>query len=140
MVFVMVDTLVWEKVMLDSYSKLLGVPYRKNGRDLNGLDCLGLVLLINKERNINMPDYVTPDDNMIYQLVMEGKELVEKLDNPESGCIVLFNVRNYLFHIGIVLEDCASFIHIIQKRNVCKEKLNHDFWKHRIEGFYRWKV
>ena len=93
--------------MSELYSKLLGVPYKKGGRDLSGLDCIGLVLLLNKENGINMPDYITPnEDNMIYQLVMEGKELVEKLDEPEPGCIVLFRIRPMYFHMGIVLDDC----------------------------------
>ena len=126
--------------MSDLYSKLLNVPYKKNGRDFTGLDCLGLVLLVNKDKGIDMPDYVTPDkDSFIYQMFMGIKPRLEKLGQPEADCILVFKMRHYYFHIGIILEDCETFLHILENRNVCKEKLNHIAWRNRIEGFYRWK-
>lgn len=124
--------------MSDLYSKLIGVPYKRNGRNLDGLDCLGLVLYEHKQRGITLPDYITPNtDSMIYDMVMEEKQLFKELSKPENGCIVVFKVRSYSFHVGIMLDD-IRFLHIIQHRNVCIEKLTHPFWKDRIEGFYKW--
>ena len=40
-----------EKEIVDKY---LGVPYLHHGRDLNGTDCWGIIILINKERNIEL--------------------------------------------------------------------------------------
>jgi cell wall-associated NlpC family hydrolase len=125
--------------MLDSYSKLLGVPYKKDGRDLTGLDCVGFLMLCYKEDGINIPEYITEnEDSIIYQTIIEDKKLVERINYPEYKSTVLFAMGPYRYHVGIVLEDCLNFIHVIQKRNVCKERLDHVFWKDRIEGFYRW--
>jgi cell wall-associated NlpC family hydrolase len=125
--------------MSDLYSKLLGVPYKKNGRDYDGLDCYGLIQLYYREKlGIYLPEYVTPEnDNMVSQIVMEGKQLWEELEKPAPDCAVLFRVKAYYYHMGIILDD-RSFLHIVQHKNVCKEKLDHLFWKNRIEGYYKW--
>jgi cell wall-associated NlpC family hydrolase len=135
----MEDFLEQEKVMLDSYSRLLGVPYKEGGRDTTGLDCVGFLMLCYKDDGIHIPEYITEnEDSIVYQTIIEDKKLVERIDYPEYKSTVLFTMGPYRYHVGIVLEDCTYFIHALQKRNVCKERLDHVFWKDRIEGFYRW--
>jgi probable lipoprotein NlpC len=132
------DFLVWLLGVLDllNTTQYLGIPYKKNGRDLSGLDCYGLMMILDEK----LPEYKTPDDNhLIYKLIQENMDLFEELENPEPLCYVLFQTGPMLLHIGKVLEDCQRFIHIIQRRNVSLERLDHFFWKQKIIGFYKWK-
>lgn len=121
-----------------NYSKYLGIPYKENGRDSNGLDCYGLIRMISHELGISIPEYATPDEqSLIYQMYNSEKELFLKLDKPEPNCYVVFSIKPYHIHIGIMIDE-NKFIHILEKRNVAIEELNHWFWKEKIIGFYKW--
>jgi len=121
------------------YCKYLGISFKKGGRDTTGLDCYGLAIQVCKDFGIDLPDYDTPDEqSLIYQLVNSEKELFEELDKPEAGCLVLFSLKPFHFHIGVVVDN-NRFIHILEKRNVAIEKLDNWFWKNKIVGFYKWK-
>jgi cell wall-associated NlpC family hydrolase len=129
----------WLRAMLDSYSELLGVPYKRGGRDKTGLDCIGFLMYCYKKDGLTIPEYLTDDeDSIVYKTIIEDKQLVERIEKPEPKCTVLFRVGQYQFHVGIVLDDSLQFIHVDRKRNVCRESLQHIFWKNRIEGYYRW--
>jgi len=123
--------------MID-FSKFLGIPYKRGGRDMSGLDCYGLMKVLSDEQENSIPDYATPDDqSLIYQLVNSEKELFEKLDKPESGCYVVFSLRPYHFHFGMVIGE-NKFIHILEKKSVVIERLDNWLWSKKIVGFYRW--
>lgn len=126
--------------MLD-YSKLIGIPYLKGGRDEKGLDCYGLCMYVYKIMGIELPEYDSPDENsLIHQLIFQGKELFEKIDKPSPFCLAPFVIRPpFVTHIGIVLENKDDFLHILRKKRSIIERLSNQFWSRRIEGFYRWK-
>jgi cell wall-associated NlpC family hydrolase len=118
---------------------LIGIPYEKHGRTIKGLDCYGLVHLIYERLGKELPNF--PEDYTelltIHNAVEKNKDKFIKLDKPEPFCIVTFSIYPpYVTHIGVVLEDCIRFIHIMEKRNVTIDKL--DKWQKRIRGFYKW--
>jgi len=129
-------------VLHNLIQNLIGVPYKKNGRDMTGLDCLGLVKVIDNWRGVITPDYDSPEEyNLIDQIIKEEKEEVSvELSEPEPFCKVTFCIRYpYVTHIGVVLEDCRRFIHILRKQNVAVERLDNILWQKRIRGFHKWK-
>jgi cell wall-associated NlpC family hydrolase len=124
------------------YVDLLGIPYKFNGRDLEGLDCWGLCLETCRRAGLDLPEYEAQGNgaSIIDSLIEEKKEFFQKIDRPEPYCLVTFFIkRPFVSHIGMVMEDCLSFIHALQGRNVAVERLDHRFWQGRIEGFYKWQ-
>ena len=118
---------------------LIGIPYEKHGRTTNGLDCHGLVHLVYGRLGKELPNF--PEDYTellnIHNAIEENKSKFIELEKPEPYCIVTFSIYPpYVTHIGVVLDDCKRFIHIMEKRNVTIEKL--DKWQKRIRGFYKW--
>ena len=68
----------------------------------------------------------------------ESKQF-ERLTNPEPFCLIGFlNRKGKLSHIGIVLKDCKSFIHIRRKIGVKIDRLDDPDFKDRIYGFYKY--
>lgn len=121
------------------YTDLLGIQYKKNGRDKEGLDCYGLVKILHNRIGKNLPDYATPDDGgSIISLINQGKLSCEELQAPEEGCIVLFQLGHFRLHMGVVLQDKQRFVHILENRNVAVERLDNRIWEKLRLGYYRW--
>ncbi len=121
---------------------LLGVQYKKNGHLPDGLDCYSLVQEICKRRGFHLPDYYSPIDVSLVHVLINGEmdKYVEQVINPEPYCFVTFSLKGpYVSHIGVVDEDTRFFVHILEHRNVTKERLDHRFWQQKIRGFYKWK-
>jgi len=129
---------------LHNFSDLIGIPYIKNGKDINGFDCFGLVQEIYRRLGFVIPnlDYNDPDDVQFIDTLAnnEKDKLTKQISKPEPYCFVLLmTVGTYVTHIGVVLEDCKSFIHTTKKKNVCVEKLDNVLWKQKIKEFRKWK-
>lgn len=124
------------------YGDLIGVQYKKSGRDKSGMDCYGLVKELYDRMGRNLPDYATPDEtSLIQQLISEERDKsFEELKEPKEGCIALFRIPPYTLHMGIVLKGGEKFIHILENRNVAIEKLNHRIWSKLLIGYYEWKT
>jgi len=125
-----------------NYTDLLGIPFKMGGRTKQeGFDCYGLCMEVAKragvtpyEFNIGIEDLHKRSD-----AINNGKESCIEIDKPEPFCIVTFKIRPpYVTHMGIVLEDCKSFIHILKKRSVSIARLDEPIWKRKIDGFYRY--
>lgn len=126
-----------------NYEKYLGVPFKYGGQSIDeGFDCWNLCRVLSKEVGIDMPEYAycqNPENSLIHQMIFQGKPLFEKLNQPEPYCLVLFKLHPpYATHLGFVTED-NCFMHIMAKRSVAKERLDHIYWAPKIEGFYRWR-
>jgi cell wall-associated NlpC family hydrolase len=119
------------------------VKFRAGGRTVEeGLDCYGLCKEIYKRLGKSLPEYdiITEDVKIIDNVVEENKGKFIRLDYPVPFCLVLFSIiPPYESHIGVVLEDRRSFIHMQRNKGCCVESLNNRFWVNRIRGFYEWK-
>lgn len=129
-----------------SVSDLLGKPFEMGGRGPDAYDCYGLCLEIAARAGVE----IVPADAKAIESIADlclrsaalnaGKIDYEKLSKPEPFCLVGFKIRPpYLTHMGIVLEDCRHFIHIMRKRSVAVERLDLACWRKRLDGFYRYK-
>lgn len=106
---------------------LIGIPYKLHGRDLNGLDCYGLVIEVEKRFGHNLKDLYTE----AYSSCIEG---LVKCDKPDTSDIILFFKNGRCCHIGVYLEK-DDFIHC-SPYGVVVDKLSkrHDYWE-----CYRWQ-
>lgn len=104
----------------------IGIPYIINGRDKNGLDCYGLVYLIEKEYfHKDLPEFSNislGNDSEI--LIAENKPLLEatKVDKPKDGDIVLLFIQGTPSHVGVYFDN--GILHSTQGRGVVYEKIN----------------
>lgn len=101
--------------------------------------CYDLCKLIYHRRGIEIPSFNDPGEvSIVDELVKNNKYLFTRINEPIPFCFVTFYIKYpYVSHIGLVLEDCKRFIHILNpKKGVTIEKLDSLAWSRRIEGYY----
>lgn len=124
--------------------KYIGIPYKHRGRDLAGLDCWGLNILIYRQIfNVELLDL----DNYEQDWAKKGNDFFlenyakqfKQVKKPEKFDIILIYSadKRMVNHSGIVLDN-GNFIHCI-KAGVVISRLGDRIWKDRIQGFYRLK-
>lgn len=118
------------------YTDLLGKQFAYAGRGPHVYDCWGLCCEIYSRLGRVLPDYNSASESeQIDAMIHNAKPHFVEIPHPIAYCMALFMIRPpYVSHIGIVLKDCQTFIHIMQKTSVCVERLED--WKKRIRGFY----
>lgn len=126
------------------YNKYIGVPFAEKGRDLQGVDCWGLVCVIyEKEFGIKLPTYVecynsTDDREILSRLIADesASHWVEQ-KKPKEFDVLVLNVDGLPFHVGIYTYD-RKFIHCEKGFNTVHSKLDSFRWRNRLAGVYRW--
>lgn len=123
-----------------SLSKWVGIPYRLNGRDRNGADCLGLVWMYLKEQGISIPDGDGEPINETWKERAQDRFLAElnriaaKVDTPKKNDIVLIHWFHQAAHLGVMI-DSQNMLHTSFDRTseICPVSI----FKHRVLGFWR---
>jgi len=129
--------------------KLLGIPYKHNGRSEKGLDCWGLVYIFFKELGVYLPSgdgYEILDD--WYRIVPErylnalktlGEE-VGNINNLQLLDIPYFRLyKNYVTHTGVMINN-TYFIHVLIDKEVRVDNINRRFWKRNYAGARRLNI
>lgn len=123
------------------YTDLIGKRWQKDAKGPNTFDCYHLVKELQKRRGFYLPEQDVPDGIEMRMKMFEklSSEYAEPIDKPEPYSIVVFDVgRLGRLHIGVVLEDCRSFIHAAAYiRRVRIDKLSGILFQKRIAGYYR---
>lgn len=129
---------------IELYEDLLGKEYEFGASGPDKYDCYGLVREIYSRIGVRIPKVICSSESFSYL----GDTIQNYIDNgywenieyPEPYCVVKIQlVPPFVSHIGMVLSDCVSFIHILPKRRVVVERLDSIQWKSRLRGFSRWK-
>lgn len=102
------------------YLKYLKIPYKINGRDFKGCDCLGLVILYYQEElGISLPeptsytfDWYRGDPELILNNYKSFG--FSKTTDKRKGDILVLLESNLPKHLGIIL-DHENFIHMTRK-------------------------
>ena len=124
------------------FNKYIGIPYKPAGRDVTGIDCWGLVRLVQKEQfGIDLPSFDTEydgnDEARLEELIKQYKEGWEPIDKPEAGSVVLFSVLGCEQHIGIAV-DSESFLHVRENMDSVIEPFSTSRWNKRIVGYFKY--
>jgi Cell wall-associated hydrolases (invasion-associated proteins) len=123
--------------------KYEGIPYRHGGRDLTGLDCLGLAHFFYKDCGIHMPDsdgktysaHWSKEDPQRYLRGIMSVGTAVSADELQPLDFVYFRIGKNITHGGVMV-DCNHFIHVLQRTVVHISPLNW-VWKKRLAGARR---
>jgi cell wall-associated NlpC family hydrolase len=130
--------------MIDKIAdKYVGIPYKHLGRDLNGLDCLGLAYLFYKDFHIAIPDN---DGNRYEQnwadvdpgrylrgILTVGKAVpIERLEPLD---FIYFRIKGIVSHAGVMV-DSSRFLHVLEGGTVQISRLSST-WRRRLAGARR---
>jgi cell wall-associated NlpC family hydrolase len=108
----------------------LGVPWRHRGRDRNGLDCLGLVVLAARGAGLAVAEPAEP-----YARGARGPELLEALaahcarvplPDAAEGDVLAFADGAHVAHLGVrtTLHGRPGVLHAhVRRRRVVEEQL-----------------
>ena len=87
-------------------NRYIGKPYKYGGRDMEGLDCYGLVKVIYNDRyNLKLPDWLVDEIDLkgrsgqISDIVCSGEFTV--MQDPADGDIAVCYRTKLAHHIGI---------------------------------------
>lgn len=121
-------------------NKYIGLEFEDNGRGPK-FDCWGLAIrVLEDEFGHRLPDfsdeYIHAHDTFnIPLLVAKERPKWERVETPEPGDVVLFNIGGLPVHVGVVV-DKKRMLHIAKGTNACIEDFTSKKWKPRTEGFY----
>jgi cell wall-associated NlpC family hydrolase len=129
--------MITQKAIIDKY---LGIPYKHQGRSLDGLDCWQFIRNVYQDLGHKLLDIdadYTEDwswEGKNYFIENYSKQWVRVL-NPELWDVLLFNNGQHIpNHCGLFLED-GKFMHCC-KQGVVISRLDQDTWQKRFEGYY----
>lgn len=129
------------------WNEYVGVPFLERGRNLDGVDCWGLVQLILQEQfAIKVPDlldeyYTTGDAEHNQQIVLnqeaEWRADWQQVSEAKEGDIVVLRVNGLPVHVGLVIQP-GMFIHCWRKANTTIESYRSAHWTNRVDSFWRY--
>lgn len=130
-----------QATLLDYLYNLIGVPYKDDGRTLDGLDCYGLLYLVYKSvYKVEVPSltgvYTGIVDKSDLSVMVESKHTIWSIvDKPQLGDVLLFRVGRKR-HVGLWLGN-GKMVHSVNNSSVCIEKYDNFYWKEKLIGIYR---
>ena len=123
-------------------SDWVGIPYLDRGRDRNGLDCLGLYVLLNKVRlGRDIPDpYCTISGAIRRGVVMQQARLYRKVAPVDytEGDAVMLRQMGFPIHVAYCIGG-SVMLHADGLRGVICECFDGTKWKNRVLGVYRYE-
>lgn len=126
--------------LIDEARKLIGTPWRHQGRSKHGVDCVGLVLLSAKNAGLSLAEYGVRDQAVYGRgaqpLLLEKVETYcQKLDEPIPGCLLFFRFYHdrHPKHFGIFTER-GTMIHADAKRGLVVEHGHRAHWKEQTHS------
>jgi cell wall-associated NlpC family hydrolase len=128
--------------------KYIGLPFVDGGRDLDGLDCWGLVSLIYKDvLDLEIPNYEISalDTDKVCEAMSWGRDNdgwmeVAKGEYRPGDLVALAMHLKYpdmINHVGVYVGG-GSFIHTQQKTGAIISPMYHILYEKRVKGVYRY--
>lgn len=126
-----------EKELVDKY---LGIPYKHQGRDLKGLDCWGLIILVFRDLGIKVMDLEHYDENWALHgenyFIENYYKKWQKQSAPQFLDVLLFkNIEGVPFHTAIYLSH--GKIMQCTRAGVIVRRMDGKMME-RLEGIYRY--
>ena len=119
----------------------LGWPFCEGGRSRAGIDCLGLYLLVNRERlGLVLPDLACTRADAVRFRLVEAQRAAWQPVSPEAvreGDLVLLRAGGHLAHVGYAV-DGAWMLHIEDALGSRLARYDRPPTVSRVEGVYRY--
>lgn len=124
--------------------KYVGLPFADLGRDVQGVDCYGLLRLIYRdELAIELPSYVGSyvcSDEQAEVAKLLGEAAVEgpwcrNTDAPRPFDVLLFRQGRFNSHLGIAVTH-GHMIHVQGEDQAKIERFKDPRWNSRLNGCY----
>ena len=126
----------------DSVNEIIGLPFKENGRDMDGMDCYGVVLHIANLHGVTLPDWNTENDARATVAAIENATdagIADLIDGSpkEWDTVVVRRVQTH-YHMGIVL--LGGVLHASRKDGVILQPTTrfHADYGHEVLEYYRW--
>lgn len=123
----------------------LAIPYKHKGRDYDGADCYGFIILFYRDALgkalLDIEEDYSPDwtfKNKNFFLENYHKQF-EKVSCPGKYDIVLFQNKQGIANHGGIALGYGKFIHCC-KDGVLEDSYTRPAWQKRLNGFYRFKI
>ena len=129
--------------------KYIGIPYKENGRDFNGVDCYGVIYLFFKEEfGVIVPEVT----DLIYSKdrfsVKEKEDHLLKaigikwvpVDTIKKFDVLVFNKKSdckISSHVGLYLGR-DKFLHVTEDLSSSIARLDEPYWSSKLYGAMRW--
>ena len=121
----------------------VGSPFVDGGRDIEGLDCWGLVRLAFADHlGIELPDYgeVSARDLLrVARAIGGGQEAWEAVEHPRAFDVALLRLysRSWIGHVGLMI-DARHMLHTERASAAAVVQLDHYTVRDRLAGFRRY--
>ena len=134
-----------ERLTIEQLScKASGVPYKPFGRDYDGIDCWGVIVLAYRDvLGIELPryerDYSSPEEwAEVMGVIERGRDAGPwvKVERPAPMDVVLLKLNGFVCHVGLAIGG-GWMLHCLAPLGTCSERLNGVRWSKRLHGFYR---
>jgi cell wall-associated NlpC family hydrolase len=102
-------------------SDLIGIPYVDNGRTLEGLDCYGLAIIVEKRLGKTLIDVVYENHDVELSAKYVPLLNIKKSDIIKEGSLLEIHVGNTL-HVAVAL-DSYTMIHATTNQGVRISKI-----------------
>lgn len=131
---------------MNKVDQFLGIPFKNRGRDKQGCDCWGLVMLVYESLDKIIPDFKISCEEPLnihqaYRNSSSMEDVWRPLRIPRIPSVAVFSldIKNPFAcnHLGVAISG-RQFLHTMQGKNSCLEKFGHPFWKQRLVGFYEY--
>jgi len=130
-----------------NFNKFIGLPYKNMGRDFDGVDCIGLGILIYKTvLNKTFPDfsdvkysqdwYKNSENHLIYNI----DQVLTPINPPYKrfdGLLLYNGTKVVVNHIGFWIGD-GKFIHIYEGTTSRVDRLS-GYWESKLHKAVRLK-
>ncbi len=126
--------------------RMLLVPFVEKGRDFEGVDCWGLVLLGYRHvLGIELPSYVDCYDKAdvrgsrgLGRLIVSHLPEWRRVSHPRAMDGALFLINKRPVHMGLLVDE-HRVLHAEEKAGIFIERLYSPLWAKRLEGIYRYE-
>lgn len=127
-------------------NKYINIPFKFDGRSIDGLDCWGLVKAVyNDKLGIDLPNFngALCDSSRetlrkVAEIAAQERKRWIKVDDAKEFDVVLMSpTGGNPYHVGI-MADRRNMLHIMEGCNSTIERVDGMRWRNRIEGFYRY--
>jgi cell wall-associated NlpC family hydrolase len=119
----------------------IGIPYQINGRDMNALDCWGLVREVYRnELGVDLPSYAgyesSTDEQSFADSFAEEVNVWNQVDVPQEFDVSWCRIAGIECHTGIMLAN-GKMLHAMEGNDSCIVTTTTPAWQRRILRCYR---